>query len=163
MSAPRARPFKNDSSRRACSKMSLIFSLSASKRCHKPHAGSCCPMRHLVKAGFAKDVTEPRARDGHSPLAVSQKMSRPLAIPGGLAFRILLSVWLKMSRASILQTAFLNKALFDRRDVRLGIAKRVRRRVDRVVAEDEIVLVRSGRGGRAPNRLPAHLGGPGRC
>src|SRR5712664_3791582 len=131
-------------------KMSLIFSLSASKRCHKPHAGSCCPMRHLVKAGFAKDVTEPRARDGHSTLAVSQKMSRPLAIPGGLAFRILLSVWLKMSRASILQTAFLNKALFDRRDVRLGIAKRVRRRVDRVVAEDEIVLVRSG---RAENEL----------
>src|SRR5713226_7368677 len=77
-------------------------------------------------------------------------MSRPLAIPGGLAFRILLSVWLKMSRASILQTAFLNKALFDRRDVRLGIAKRVRRRVDRVVAEDEIVLVRSG---RAENEL----------
>src|SRR5712692_10305896 len=76
---------------------------------------------------------------------------------------ILLLVWHKMSLASTLQTAFLNKALFDRRDVRLGITKRVRRRVDRVVAEDEIVLVRSGRGGRAPNRLPAHLGGPGRC
>src|SRR5713226_5517892 len=82
-------------------------------------------------------------------------MSRPLAIPGGLAFRILLSVWLKMSRASILQTAFLNKALFDRRDVRLGIAKRVRRRVDRVVAEDEIVPVRNG---RAENEL-----GTGHC
>src|SRR5713101_6233311 len=49
-----------------------------------------------------------------------------------------------------LKPAFLNKALFDRRDVRLGIAKRVRRRVDRVVAEDEIVLVRSG---RAENEL----------
>src|SRR5260370_28497574 len=44
-----------------------------------------------------------------------------------------------------LQTAFLNEAPPDRRDVPLGIAKRVRRRVDRGVAEDEIVLVRSGR------------------
>jgi len=49
-----------------------------------------------------------------------------------------------------LQTAFLNEALLDRRDVRLRIAKRVRRRVDRVVAEDKIVLVRSG---RAENEL----------
>src|SRR5216684_963700 len=49
-----------------------------------------------------------------------------------------------------LKPAFLNKALFDRRDVRLGIAKRVRRRVDRVIAEDEIVLVRNG---RAENEL----------
>ena len=49
-----------------------------------------------------------------------------------------------------LQTAFLNEALLDRRDVRLGIAKRVRRRVDRVVPQDEIVLVRSG---RAENEL----------
>src|SRR5260370_37005874 len=40
-----------------------------------------------------------------------------------------------------LETAFLNEALLDRQDVRLGIAKRVRRGVDRVVAEDEIVLV----------------------
>ena len=52
--------------------------------------------------------------------------------------------------AKRLQTAFLNEALLDRRDVRLAIAKRVRRRVDRVVAGDEIVLVRSG---RAENEL----------
>jgi hypothetical protein len=49
-----------------------------------------------------------------------------------------------LSWALCLQTAFLNEALLDRRDVRLGIAKRVGRRVDRIVAEDEIVLVRSG-------------------
>src|SRR2546430_10041324 len=47
--------------------------------------------------------------------------------------------------ASALQTAFFNEALPDRRNVRLGIGKRLRRCVDRVVAEDEIVLVRSGR------------------
>src|SRR5437016_11124656 len=52
--------------------------------------------------------------------------------------------------ASALQTAFFNEALPDRRNVRLGIAKRLRRCVDRVVAEDEIVLVRSG---RAENEL----------
>jgi hypothetical protein len=45
----------------------------------------------------------------------------------------------------VLQTAFLNEARPDRRNVRLGIAKRVRRRVDGVVPEDEIVPVRSGR------------------
>ena len=44
----------------------------------------------------------------------------------------------------------MSEALLDRRDVRLAIAKRVRRRVDRVVAGDEIVLVRSG---RAENEL----------
>src|ERR1700674_6059935 len=49
-----------------------------------------------------------------------------------------------------IQTAFLNEAFLDRRDVRLAIAKRVRRRVDRVIAEDQIVLVRSG---RAENEL----------
>jgi hypothetical protein len=49
-----------------------------------------------------------------------------------------------------LQTAFLNEVRPDRRNVRLGIAKRVRRRVDRVLPQDEIVLVRSG---RAENEL----------
>src|SRR5580704_2487042 len=38
----------------------------------------------------------------------------------------------------------------DRRNVRLGIAKRVRRRMDRVVPQDEIVVVRSR---RAENEL----------
>jgi hypothetical protein len=60
---------------------------------------------------------------------------------------VLAAAW---ARAMCLQTAFLNEALLDRRDVRLGIAKRVRRRVDRVVPQDEIVLVRSG---RAENEL----------
>src|SRR5207253_11356007 len=49
-----------------------------------------------------------------------------------------------------LQTAFLNEALLDRRDVRLAIAKSFRRRVNRVVAGDEVVLVRNG---RAENEL----------
>ena len=49
-----------------------------------------------------------------------------------------------------LQTASLNEARPDRRNVRLGIATRVRRRIDRVVSQDEIVLVRSG---RAKNEL----------
>jgi hypothetical protein len=49
-----------------------------------------------------------------------------------------------------LQTPFLNESRPDHRNVRLGIAKRVRRRMDRVVAHDEIVLVRSG---RAENEL----------
>jgi hypothetical protein len=53
-------------------------------------------------------------------------------------------------RGVCLQTAFLNEARPDRRNVRLGIAKSVRRRMDRVVPEDEIVLVRSG---RAKNEL----------
>jgi hypothetical protein len=53
-------------------------------------------------------------------------------------------------RGVCLQTAFLNEARPDRRNVRLGIAKRVRRRMDRVVPQDEIVLVRSG---RAENEL----------
>src|SRR2546425_5381217 len=44
-----------------------------------------------------------------------------------------------------LQTAFLNEALLDRRDVRLGIAQRRRRCVDRVGADDEVVLVWDGR------------------
>src|SRR5882672_11947738 len=44
-----------------------------------------------------------------------------------------------------LQTAFLNEALLDRRDVRLGIAQRGGRCVDRVGAENEVVLVRDGR------------------
>ena len=44
-----------------------------------------------------------------------------------------------------LQTTFSNEAPPNRRDVRLTITKRSRRRVDRVVTEDEIVLVRSGR------------------
>src|SRR6266404_2707983 len=48
------------------------------------------------------------------------------------------------------QTAFLNEPLPDRRDVRFAIAKRVRRRVDRIVTGDEIVLVRSC---RAENEL----------
>jgi hypothetical protein len=54
-----------------------------------------------------------------------------------------------------LQTAFLNEARPDRRNVRLGVAKRVRRGMDRVVPQDEIVLVRSG---RAENEL-----GIGQC
>jgi hypothetical protein len=49
-----------------------------------------------------------------------------------------------------LQTAFLSEARPDRRNVRLGIAKRVRRRMDRVVPQDEIVLVRSGRAENEP-------------
>jgi hypothetical protein len=49
-----------------------------------------------------------------------------------------------------LQTAFLNEARSDCRNARLGIAKRVRRRMDRVVPQDEIVLVRSR---RAENEL----------
>jgi hypothetical protein len=44
-----------------------------------------------------------------------------------------------------LQTAFLNELRPNRRDVRLGIAQRGGRCVDRVGAEDEIVLVRDGR------------------
>ena len=44
-----------------------------------------------------------------------------------------------------LQTAFLNETIPDRRDVCLSIAQRVCRRVDRVLAEDEIVFVRRGR------------------
>jgi hypothetical protein len=44
-----------------------------------------------------------------------------------------------------LPTAFLKEALLDRRDVRLAVAKRILQGVDRVVAEDEIVLVRNGR------------------
>src|SRR5256712_9077253 len=44
-----------------------------------------------------------------------------------------------------LQTAFWNEALLDRRDVRLGIAQRGRRCVDRVGADDEVVLVWDGR------------------
>src|ERR1700730_6889480 len=44
----------------------------------------------------------------------------------------------------VLQTAFLNEARLDRRNVRLGIAERVRRCMDRVAPQDEIVLVRSG-------------------
>jgi hypothetical protein len=47
-------------------------------------------------------------------------------------------------RTVSLQTAFLNEARADRRHVRLAIAQRVRRGVDRVAAEDEIVRVRSG-------------------
>jgi hypothetical protein len=49
-----------------------------------------------------------------------------------------------LGRSVRLQTAFLNQARPDRRNVRLAIAQRVRRRVDRVIAEDEIVLVRRG-------------------
>jgi len=44
----------------------------------------------------------------------------------------------------------LNEVRPDRRNVRLGIAKRVRRRMDRELPQDEIVLVRSG---RAENEL----------
>jgi hypothetical protein len=43
-----------------------------------------------------------------------------------------------------LQATSLNEAPLDRQDVRLAIAKRFRRRVDRVVPQDEIVLVWSG-------------------
>ena len=53
-------------------------------------------------------------------------------------------------RTVSLQTAFLNEARADRRNVRLAVAQRVGRRVDRVVAEDEIVRVRRG---RAENEL----------
>ena len=49
-----------------------------------------------------------------------------------------------------LQTSVLNEALLDRRDVSLSVTQRVCRRVDRVGAEDEIVLVRRG---RAENKL----------
>jgi len=44
-----------------------------------------------------------------------------------------------------LQAPFLKEACPNRRKVRLGIAQRGRRCVDRVGAEDEIVLVRDGR------------------
>jgi hypothetical protein len=44
-----------------------------------------------------------------------------------------------------LQSAFLNEARSDRRNVRLAIAKRVRRCMHRVVPEDEILLMRSRR------------------
>jgi hypothetical protein len=54
------------------------------------------------------------------------------------------------ARRVCLQTAFLSEARPDRRNVRLGIAKRVRRRMDRIVPQDEIVLVRSS---RAENEL----------
>jgi hypothetical protein len=54
------------------------------------------------------------------------------------------------SLSKCLQTAFLNEALFDQRYVRLGIAQRGVRRVDRVRAEDEVILVR---GGRAENEF----------
>ena len=43
-----------------------------------------------------------------------------------------------------LQTAFLNEARPDRRNVRLAVAQRLGRRMDRVVAEDEIVRVWRG-------------------
>ena len=43
-----------------------------------------------------------------------------------------------------LQTAFFNEARPNRRKVRLGIAQRSGRCVDRVGAENEIVLVRDG-------------------
>ena len=49
-----------------------------------------------------------------------------------------------------LQTAFLNQACPNCRKVHLGIAQRGGRCVDRVGAEDEIVLVR---GGRADNEF----------
>ena len=49
-----------------------------------------------------------------------------------------------------LQSAFLNEVPPDRRNVRFGIAKRVRRCMDGVVPEDEIVLMRSR---RAENEL----------
>jgi hypothetical protein len=49
-----------------------------------------------------------------------------------------------------LQSAFLNEAPPDRRNVRLSIAKRVRRCMDGIVPEDEIVLMRSR---RAENEL----------
>jgi hypothetical protein len=55
-----------------------------------------------------------------------------------------------LGRSVRLQTAFLNEACPDSRNVRLAIAQRVRRRADRVIAEDEIVLVRRG---RAQNEL----------
>jgi hypothetical protein len=49
-----------------------------------------------------------------------------------------------------LQSALLNEPRADRRNVRLAIAKRVRRCMHRVVPEDEIVLMRSR---RAENEL----------
>jgi len=55
-----------------------------------------------------------------------------------------------LGRSVCLQTALLNEACPDGRNVRLAIAQRVRRRVDRVIAEDGIVCVRSG---RAQNEL----------
>jgi hypothetical protein len=50
----------------------------------------------------------------------------------------------------MLQTAFLNEMLPDRCDVRLAVAKCGRRCMDRVVPQDEIVLVW---GGRAEHKL----------
>jgi hypothetical protein len=47
--------------------------------------------------------------------------------------------------ADCLQAAFLNEARPNRRNVGLRVAQRGRRRVDRVGAEDEVVLVRHGR------------------
>src|SRR6266850_5387897 len=52
---------------------------------------------------------------------------------------------LRASLRAFLQTAFLNEARTDRRDVRLSVAQRGGCCVDRVGAEDEIVLVRDGR------------------
>ena len=46
---------------------------------------------------------------------------------------------------TVSQTVFLNKASSDRRYACLSLLQRVRRRVDRVVAEDEIVFVRDSR------------------
>jgi len=54
-----------------------------------------------------------------------------------------------------LKTAFPDEALPDRRDMRFAIFERGRRRVDRVVAEGEIVLVRRG---RAENELSVGQG-----
>src|SRR5258708_3012761 len=60
------------------------------------------------------------------------------------------SMPLGVANRARLQTALLNEVFPDRRDVCLSIAQRVCRRVNRVVAEDEIVLVRRG---RAENKL----------
>jgi hypothetical protein len=49
-----------------------------------------------------------------------------------------------------LEAALLCEARLDRRDVSFAITQRVGRRVDRVVAKDKIVFVRSG---RAENEL----------
>ena len=51
----------------------------------------------------------------------------------------------RVFRTRVSQAAFLDEAHFDRRDVSFAFAQNVGRCVDRVIAKDEIMLVRHGR------------------
>src|SRR5258707_14489294 len=89
------------------------------------------------------------------PISLISSLPLPLShwarLRGGLFASLLQDLVLDLfSPSKCLQTAFLNEAPFDQRDVRLGIAQRGRRCVDRVRAEDEVILVR---GGRAENEF----------